>query len=36
MYQLKRDLDSLAFALEVRFEIEDELLYAQIEGSGLI
>ncbi len=26
MYRLKRDLDSLAFALEVRFEIEDELL----------
>ena len=36
MYQLKRDLDSLAFTLEVRFEIEDELLYAQIAGPGLI
>ena len=29
VHQLKRDLDSLAFALEVRFEIEDELLCAQ-------
>ena len=36
MYQLMRDLDSLVFALEAHFEIEDELLYAQIEGSDSI